>query len=181
MSRLPVFGLRALALLLAVAMLWPLAAGPYNAALAAAAGLLAPQDVTVDAAGPLLRLEYGAAALQIKAMALHSGAVLAGVVVLSAAGVGLRARLMWLAGLMAVVLATHVLGMTLLAYGMAWKAGGATDESRAGLLLGAFASLWGLLPAVIAGAWCYAYWLPRASAQRRAVKTGTLAPRLDDE
>ena len=70
----------------------------------------------------------------------------------------------------------HVPGVILLARGLAWAVGGASPESSERLVFSLFAVFWGLLPAIVGGAWCFIYWVPRVSGDLAVVHASREAP-----
>ena len=102
--------------------------------------------------------------LSIEGLTLHFGLVLLAVLVLAAVGIGAVARVCWLIGMEAGAFVAHVIGVVLLARGVAWAAGSTSPESSSTLVFSLFAVFWGLLPPVVGGAWCFLYWPPRARA-----------------
>ena len=83
------------------------------------------------------------------------------VVVLAAVGIGVLPRLAWLAVMVVGSFLVHVAGVALLGRGLIWAAGTDSPDGPARLVLSLFAVYWGLLPPVVGGLWCFAYWLPR--------------------
>ena len=143
-------------------MVWISVAERYNEALVALAEALLPNGHTFSTFGSHILIEHPslASAVSIEGFTLHYGLVLLAVLVLAAVGIGIVARVGWLLGLAAGAFLLHAVGVALLARSLVWATGGSTT-----LIFGLFAVFWGLLPAVIGGAWCLMYWLPRASGR----------------
>ena len=180
-SRLIIFAARALVLLVLLSILWINVASPYNDALATAAGWLMTDDLSVRALGSHLSFEHPNIPpdLTIDGLTLHFGLVLMGVLVLAAVGVGPVARVGWLLALGTGAFVVHVVGVALLGLGLAWAGDEAAPEFSGRLVFSLFAVFWGLIPAVVGGVWCFAYWLPRAArdqswATRRVAPTSEL-------
>ena len=70
------------------------------------------------------------APVSLDGFTLHYGLILLTVLVLAAVGVEVLPRIAWLAGLLATTFALHIVGVTLLARGIAWasEGGGAADS-----------------------------------------------------
>ena len=68
--------------------------------------------------------------MSLDGFTLHYGLILLTVLVLAAVGVEVLPRIAWLAGLLATTFALHIVGVTLLARGIAWasQGGGAADS-----------------------------------------------------
>ena len=132
------------------------------------AGALLPEDISLKAVGSHILVEHPNldSPLSIEGLTLHFGLVLLAVLVLvlAAVGIGAVARVGWLIGMEAGAFVAHVIGVVLLARGVAWAAGSTSPESSSTLVFSLFAVFWGLLPPVVGGAWCFLYWLPRARA-----------------
>ena len=164
-ARLLTFSFRALVLLILLPLLWITVADRYNQALVAAARLLLPTGLSLNAIGSHILIEHSpqVAPVSIQGFTLHYGLILLAVLVLAAVGIGAAARIGWLLGMGAGAFLLHVVGVALLARGVAWAA--ADAPSGGTLVFSLFAVFWGLLPAVIGGAWSFMYWLPRVWAQ----------------
>ena len=169
-SRLLTFSFRALVLLLLIPMLWIIVADRYNDALVAMAAKLVPDGLALRSLGGYILIDHPrlGAPVSIEGFTLHYGLVLLAVLILAAVGIGALARVGWLLGMGVAVFVLHVIGVALLVRGVAWASGSATVESSGTLVFSLFAVFWGLLPAIIGGAWCFLYWLPRASGQPRS-------------
>lgn len=169
-SRLLTFAFRALVLLLLIPILWISVAERYNEALVALAAVLLPDGLSLDALGSHILIEDVRLAkpVSIEGFTLHYGLVLLAVLVLAAVGVSPKARVGWLVGMGAGVFVLHIVGVALLARGVAWASVSDSAESSGDLVFSLFAIFWGLLPALIGGAWAFLYWLPRASAQAQS-------------
>ena len=154
--RLLTFAFRALVLVLLISMLWIGVAARYNEALVSLAGVLLPDGLSVKALGSHIVIEEtGARPVSIDGLTLHYGLVLMAVLVLAAVGIGLVPRIGWLVAMCAGAFLMHVVGVALLARGVAWASGPASPEDSGRLVFSLFAAFWGLLPALIGGAWCY--------------------------
>ena len=166
-ARLLTFSFRALVLLLLVPMVWLLVAERYNEALVALAQRLLPDSLSLKAIGSHILIEHTSKGLpvSIEGLTLHYGLVLLAVLVLAAVGIRLVARVGWLLGMGVGVFLLHVIGLMLLARGVAWAADSSSADSSGTMVYSLFAIFWGLLPAIIGGAWCFMYWLPRVSEQ----------------
>ena len=164
-ARLLTFSFRALVLLFLVPILWLTVAEQYNDALVALARTLLPDGLSIKAIGSDILIKHSrlASYLSVDGFTLHYGLILMAVLILAAVGLGAMERLGWLLGMGAGVFFLHVIGVVLLARGVAWASGDAPPESSGTLVFSLFAVFWGLLPAVIGGAWCFVYWLPRAA------------------
>ena len=158
-SRLKTFAVRALVLLILLSVLWANVARPYNDALAAVAGPLMSDDLSVRALGSHLSFEHPNIPedMTIDGLTLHFGLVLMGVLVLAAVGVPPVARIGWLLALWSGAFAVHVVGVALLGQGLAWAGDLAAPDFSGRLVFSLFAVFWGLLPAVVGGVWCFVY------------------------
>jgi hypothetical protein len=166
-ARLLTFSVRALILLLLISMLWISLAERYNQALVAVAQALLPDGLSLKALGSHILIDYSeqAAPVSVDGLTLHYGLILLAVLVLAAVGIGVLPRVGWLLAMGAGAFLLHVIGVAMLARGVAWAAGDASAGRSGALVFSLFAVLWGLLPAVFGGAWCFMYWLPRAAAR----------------
>ena len=162
-SRLLTFAFRAVVLTLLVSILWIGVAERYNEALVAVAAPLLSGELTVTALGSHLLIEEPGAfqALSIDGLTLHFGLVLMAVLVMAAVGVSAASRIRWLALMVAGSFLLHVVGVVLLARGVAWSLGTESPDESRRLVFSLFAVFWGLLPAVLGGLWCVKYWLPK--------------------
>ena len=162
-ARLLSFAFRALVLLLLIPMLWISVAERYNSALVALAGVLLPEELSLRALGSHILIDGPglASPLSVDGLTLHYGLVLLAVLVLAAVGIGIVARVGWLIGMVAGAFALHVIGVALLARGLAWASAGPPSEGPGTLVFSLFAVFWGLLPAAVGAVWCFKYWLPR--------------------
>ena len=150
-------------LTLLVSILWIGVAERYNEALVAVAAPLLYGELTVTALGSHLLIEEPDAfqPLSIDGLTLHFGLVLMAVLVLAAVGVSAASRIRWLALMVAGSFLLHVVGVVLLARGVAWSLGTESPDESGRLVFSLFAVFWGLLPAVLGGLWCVKYWLPK--------------------
>ena len=115
-----------------VSILWIGVAERYNEALVAVAAPLLYGELTVTALGSHLLIEEPGAfqPLSIDGLTLHFGLVLMAVLVLAAVGVSAASRIRWLALMVAGSFLLHVVGVVLLARGVAWSLGTESpDES----------------------------------------------------
>ena len=162
-GRLLSFAFRALVLVLLIPILWISVADLYNEALVSVAKFVLPDGLSLQALDNHIVIEYSsrAAPFTVDGFMLHYGLILLAVLILAAVGVGVLARVGWLVGMGAGVFLLHVVGVALLARGVAWAYGDTPSEAQDTFVFSMFAVFWGLLPAVIGGAWCFAYWLPR--------------------
>jgi hypothetical protein len=162
--RLFIFCFRALVLILLLSMLWMSMAKRYNQAVTSLARPMLPDGVSVRVLGSriLVANQSIAEPLSVDGLTLHSGLVLLTVLVLAAVGIGVWPRIGWLLAMVCGAFGLHVLGVALLARGVAWAASTAAPAQSARLVFSLFAIFWGLVPAVIGGLWCYLYWRPRA-------------------
>ena len=167
-GRLLTFSFRALVLLLLLPVLWLTVAARYNEALVKLAGALVPGGLSLTAVGNHILIDDQrlASPVSIDAFTLHYGLLLLAVLVLAAVGIDVVPRLGWLLGMGLGAFVVHVIGVALLARGVAWALGGTSVQDPSSVVLGVFAVLWGLLPAIAGGSWCFGYWLPRASLRR---------------
>ena len=156
-------------------MLWLTVADRYNEALVALAGTLLPGDLLLNAVGSHILIEHARSSspISIDGFTLHYGLILLATLVLAAVGIGFVARMGWLLGMGAGVFLIHVIGVALLARGVGWAAAGGSAESSGTLVFSLFVVFWGLTPAAIGAAWCFMYWLPRASVQPRQAAEST--------
>lgn len=156
--RILLFGLRSLVALLTVAMLWFSVAEHYNALLAILGQYFVPDGITVRTMGQTIFFDNESTAVPaaLDGLTLHYGLVLNLVLAFSVVGISVQARLVSVLALTVISIALNVIGIALIALAV-----GSTIDS--GLVFGSFAVAWGLLPALIGGAWCLLYWVPRAS------------------
>ena len=166
-SSLLAFSFRAFVLLLLVPLLWLTVARQYNEALVVLAQKLLPDGPAVSALGTHIMIEYSAAArpFSVDGFTLHYGLILITVLILASVGIGLLHRIVWLLGFGAGGFVLHVVGVALLARGVAWASTDTSAADSVSLVLRLFAIFWGLLPALAGGAWAFLYWLPRTSVQ----------------
>ena len=100
------------AFLLLVPLLWVALAERYNEILAAAAMWLLPDRLSLNTIGSHILISYSpqAAPVSVEGLALHYGLVLMTVLVLAAVGIGVRARIAWLAALWSGLFVLHSVG-----------------------------------------------------------------------
>ena len=160
------FAFRALILVMLVPLLWLTVAERYNTALVALAKNLVGDTPTLSVLGTQILIEYNIAALpfSLDSLTLHSGLVLLSVLVLASVGVGILPRIGWLIAFAAGAYLLHVAGLALLTRGIVWASSGDDVDESARLVLKLFAIFWGLIPALVGGAWAFGYWLPRMNA-----------------
>jgi hypothetical protein len=160
------FAFRALILVMLVPLLWLTVAERYNTALVALAKNLVGDTPSLSVLGTRILIEYNTAALpfSLDSLTLHSGLVLLSVLVLASVGVGTLLRIGWLIAFAAGAYILHVTGLALLTRGIVWASSGDDVEESALLVLKVFAIFWGLIPALVGGAWAFGYWLPRMNA-----------------
>jgi hypothetical protein len=110
-------------------------------------------------------IEYSPAArpFYVDGFTLHYGLILITVLILASVGLGLLPRIGWLLAFGAGGFLLHVVGVAMLARGVAWASTDSSAEDSVSLVLRLFAIFWGLLPALAGGAWAVLYWLPRTS------------------
>lgn len=168
-ARLLSFSFRALVLLVLVPMLWISVAERYNTGLVALAGPLVPDGLSLDALGSHILIDSPrlASPVSVDGLTLHYGLILLVVLVLAAVGISARARIGWLLGMGAGAFVLHVVGVALLARGVAWASAAPASDSPSTLVFSLFAVFWGLVPAAVGAAWCFIYWLPRVADQPR--------------
>ena len=166
-TRLLTFSFRALVLLIALSILWISVAERYNEALVALARPLLSDQINLRVLGAYILIQDSdiASAVSVNGFTLHYGLLLMAVLVLAAVGIGVLQRVGWLLGMGAGVFLLHILGVTLLARGVSWASGGSSAEGSEQLVFSLFALFWGLLPAIIGGAWCIVYWVPRVACK----------------
>ena len=166
-ARLLSFCFRALVLLLLIPLLWLTVAARYNRALVAVAAVLLPEELSLTAVDTRILIEHSGlgAPVSIEGFTLHYGLILLAVLILAAVGISAKARVGWLLGMGVGGFLLHVIGMTLLARGVAWASGNTSSGDPGTLVFSLFAIFWGLLPAIVGGAWGFLYWLPRASVR----------------
>ena len=175
-ARLLTFAVRALVVLLVLSTLWVGVAERYDEALIFLASPLFPAGASASALGSHIVFEGSgfSSPVSIDGLTLHYGLLLMVVLVLAAVGIGTVARLGWLLALGSGAFLIHVVGVALLARGLAWASGTAEPDDSGQLVFSLFAVFWGLVPAAVGGAWCLLYWIPRAS--ERSVRAQRAEP-----
>lgn len=165
-SKLLSFAFRALILVMLIPLLWLTVAERYNTALVAVAKNLVGDTPSLFVLGTSIMIEYSPAALpfSLDSLTFHSGLVLLSVLVLASVGVEILARIGWLIAFIFGSYILHVVGLALLTRGIVWSSGGSDVEESTRLVLKLFAIFWGLIPALVGGAWAFGYWLPRMNA-----------------
>lgn len=117
-------------LVLLILILWVSVAERYNEALTALARAALPSALSVTALGSQIVIEQsGTAPFSIDGFMLHYGLILLAILVLAAVGIGFVARVGWLLGMDAGAFVLHVIGVTLLARGVAWAYGDTPSEA----------------------------------------------------
>ena len=177
-SNLLAFSFRALVLLLLVPLLWLTVARQYNEALVVLAQRLLPDGLALSALGTHIMIDYSEAArpFSVDGFTLHYGLILMTVLILASVGLDLLPRIGWLLAFAAGGFALHVVGVALLARGVAWSSADSSAGGSVSLVLRLFAIFWGLVPAVAGGAWALLYWLPRMSVQPSAETANAAQP-----
>ena len=89
--------------------------------------------------------------VSIDGYTLHFGLILMVVLVLAAVGIGAVPRISWLLALAMGVFLLHVVGVALLARGVAWISDASSSENSGRLVFSMFAVFWGVLPVAIGG------------------------------
>jgi hypothetical protein len=160
------FAFRALILVMLIPLLWLTVAERYNTALVTVAKYLVGDTPSLSVLGTSITIKYSPAALpfSLDSLTLHSGLVLLSVLVLASVGVDILPRIGWLIAFIIGAYTLHVVGLALLTRGIVWSSGGADVEESTRLVLKLFAIFWGLIPALVGGAWAFGYWLPRMNA-----------------
>ena len=163
--RLLTFALRAIVLIVLISILWVSVARPYDEALVFLAQPLVPDSISMKALGSHIIIDDSRLSfpLSIDGLTLHFGLILMAALVLAAVGIGIAPRLGWLTAMGVGAFLLHVIGVALIARGLTWASVADSPDDSRRLVLSAFAVFWGLIPALIGGLWCFAYWLPRVS------------------
>lgn len=164
-SRLLTVAVRVLILLILVPMLWLLVANQYNNLIVTISELFLPEQLTLYALGNTVQIEHDkwVRPVIVDALALHYGLILLTILVLAAVGIDVLARIKWLVGFWVGIFFLHVIGVALLARGIFWATTSAEPEASGLTVFSLFAIFWGLIPALIGGAWAFLYWFPMAS------------------
>ena len=167
-TRLLVFVLRATALVFIASAAWLPIASHYNRALIKIVSPFISSGTTVGNAGTSFIFETPGlgAPLSIDGLTMHWGFILLTALVAAAVGLRLTTRVRWLAAIVGLMITAHILGVTLLTYGLAWLDGGASQMDTTDLTISLFVGFWSLLPFVVGGVWAWLYWLPRTSARQ---------------
>jgi hypothetical protein len=166
---------RVLILLILIPIVWLLVAEQYNDLVVAVSGVLVPGDLELRALSNYIQIDHAqwVRPVSIDGFTLHYGMILLTVLVLAAVGIDTMARIGWLAGFIAGVFLLHVVGVALLAHGIVWTTTSTDPEASGETVFSLFAIFWGLLPALIGGAWAIMYWIPKASQPDHATETDT--------
>lgn len=162
--------MRVLILLILVPIVWLLVAEQYNDMVVAVSGLFVPGDIELRALSNYIQIDHALwiRPVTVDAFTLHYGMILLTVLVLAAVGIDTMARIGWLVGFIAGVFLLHVVGVAILARGIVWTTTSTDPEASGETVFSLFAIFWGLLPALIGGAWAFMYWIPRASQPKQA-------------
>ncbi len=178
-ARLLTFAFRAFVLLLLISLLWATIAKPYNQALVSVAGPLLSDKISVKVLGKHIVIagSESSSPVSIDGYTLHFGLILMVVLVLAAVGIGAVPRISWLLALAMGVFLLHVVGVALLARGVAWISDASSSENSGRLVFSMFAVFWGVLPVAIGGTWCFLYWIPRISHPISKRDTPVVQPR----
>jgi len=162
-----------LILLILIPMLWLLVAEQYNDAIVAVSGVFVPADMELRALGNYVQIDHArwVRPVSIDAFTLHYGMILLTVLVLGSVGISTVARIGWLAGFAGGVFVLHVIGVALLARGIVWTTTSTDPEASGETVFSLFAIFWGLLPALIGGAWAFMYWIPTVSRAEQTANT----------
>ena len=163
--------MRALAVVVIAASLWPFLADAYDGLVVTAAGSSLPEEIAARAGNERIYLDFlsgnGGVGLSIQGFVLHFGLILVMALVVSTPGLGLAGMATWLAGAAGLFIAAHVVGLALFVWGLWLATYREQSVVTVGGTMAAFAIFWALLPAVAGGTWCYWLWLP---ALRRSVR-----------
>ena len=155
---------RALALVVIAASLWPFLADAYDGLVVTVAGGFLPGEIAVRAGEGRIYLDFlsgnGGVGLSIQGFVLHFGLILVMALVVSTPGLGLARMATWLVGAAGLFVAAHILGVSLFVWGLWLATYGGQSVVTVGGTMAAFAIFWASLPAVVGGAWCYWFWLP---------------------
>ena len=170
---LAVFAVRALAVLIAVSLVWVALADPYNEFLVTVASPISPgQTETRVFDSDIVYLGTGLSTpVTVRGLTLHWGLVLIVTLVASVTGISLRERAASLLGLGALVIVTHVLVVGLLPHGYVWAANPGSPGWEMTLAEGLYSVYWGLAPAMIAGVWALRFWLRRVREAEKSRPT----------
>ena len=154
---------RALAVVVIAASLWPFLADAYDGLVVAVAGGFLPGEMAVRAGEGRIYLDFlngdGGVGLSIQGFVLHFGLILVIALVVSTPGLGLARMATWLAGAAGLFIASHIVGLSLFVWGLWLATYGEQSVVTVGGTMAAFAIFWALLPALVGGAWCYWSWL----------------------
>ena len=107
--------------MLLISLLWATIAKPYNQALVSVAGPLLSEKTSVKVLGKhiVITESESSSPVSIDGYTLHFGLILMVVLVLAAVGIGTVPRISWLLALAMGVFLLHVVGVALLARGVA--------------------------------------------------------------
>ena len=164
MSSYLFLAVRALAVVVIAASLWPYVADAYDGVVVGMAGVFSPGELALRAADGRIYMDFlggtKETGLSIHGFVLHFGLILVMALVASTPALGLVKTVAWLVGTAGLFLLTHIVGLSLLVWGLRSAFQGEEGVVTVGQTMTAFAIFWALLPAVVGGAWCYRYWLP---------------------
>jgi hypothetical protein len=168
-----IFAVRALAVLIAVSLVWVALAEFYNDFLVDVSAPISPSGIETRVFdSDLVFLQTGLSSpVTVRGLTLHWGLVLNITLVLLVSGITLLARAASLVVLGAVVIFTHVLAVGLLPHGYIWVADPGSPDWASTLVDGLYAVYWGLGPAVIAGVWALLFWMRRAREMQKSRST----------
>ena len=159
-----------MAVVVIAASLWPFVADAYDGLVVKAAGRFLPEEIAARAGDGRIYLDFieeeARVDLVIHGFVLHFGVILVMALVVSTPGLIPVRMAAWLIGVAGLFIVMHIVGFSLLVWGLRLADQGGESVVTLGETMTAFAIFWALLPAVVGGAWCYRYWLP---ALRRSV------------
>jgi hypothetical protein len=170
---LAIFAVRALAVLIAVSLVWVALADPYNEFLVNAGSWMSPGQIETRVFdSDISYLGTGLSTpVTIRGLTLHWGLVLITTLVASVTGISLRERATSLVALGALVIVTHVIAIGLLPHGYVWVAEPGSPGWARTLVEGLYSVYWGLAPAMIAGVWALRFWLRRVRENEKSRPT----------
>jgi hypothetical protein len=170
---LAIFAVRALAVLIAVSLVWVALADPYNEFLVDAGSWMSPDqtETRVFDSDILYKGTGLSTPVTVRGLTLHWGLVLIATLVASVTGISLRERAASLLGLGALVVLTHVLAVGLLPHGYVWVAEPGSPSWARTLVEGLYSVYWGLAPAMIAGVWALRFWLRKLTETQKSRPT----------
>ncbi len=156
-----VLALNALVVVVIAASLWPYIADTYNDLVASGANMIAPAEATVSAAYGRIHMDMTmGSSTTVHGYVLHFGLILVTALVAATPGLSITRIVILLPAAVSLFILLHIAGVALFAWGMSTAVVDGSDVITVGRAFTAFAIFWGLVPALIAGAWCYRYWRP---------------------